>query len=122
MSYNVSELIKMKNKKKKQVSQENRILERDLLSRQSILTQNAISEEKLYEQRNTRQTKTYDVTSASLDVWLDEFIKYDPRARGKNSEGARALIRVSEQSNREGQWPKMAPQRKSSVSFGSRGK
>ena len=56
MSYNVSELIKMKNKKKKQVSQENRILERDLLSRQSILTQNAISEEKLYEQRNTRQT------------------------------------------------------------------
>ena len=111
MSYNVSELIKMKNKKKKQVSQENRILESDLLSRQSILTQNAISEEKLYEQRNTRQTKTYDVTSASLDVWLDEFIKYDPRARGKNSEGARALIRVSEQSNREGQWPKMAPQR-----------
>ena len=74
MSYNVSELIKMKNKKKKQVSQENRILERDLLSRQSILTQNAISEEKLYEQRNTRQTKTYDVTSASLDVWLIDML------------------------------------------------
>ena len=45
----------------------------------------------MYEQRNTRQTKTYDVTSASLDVWLDEFIKYDPRA-WENSEGARALI------------------------------
>ena len=97
----------MKNRKKK-FSQETRRLEEKLLTKQEqlpIVEVNADLPEKIL------QTKTYDVTSASLEVWLDEFIKHDPRARGEYSEGARALIRVSEQSNREGQWPKLAPRR-----------
>eukprot|EP00943_MAST-04B_sp_MAST-4B-sp1_P002881 g2881.t1 len=110
MSYNVSDLIKMKNRKK-QLSQENRLLERDLLCRQSALSDYVDSEEKIPKKKKEKATKIFDATSASLDTWLDEFLKHNPKARGEHLQGARALIRVSKQSNREGQWPKMSPQR-----------
>ena len=82
------------------MSQETRRLEEKLLTKQEKLL---VPDDSADLPAKIVHTKTYDVTSASLEVWLDEFIKYDPRARGKYAEGARALIRVSEQSNREGQ-------------------
>ena len=99
MSYNVSQLLKMKNRRKK-LSQETRRLEEKLLTKQEELL---IADVNVDLPAKIVHTKTYDVTSGSLEVWLDEFIKHDPRARGKYAEGARALIRVSEQSSGEGQ-------------------
>ena len=63
MSYNVSQLLKMKNRRKK-LSQETRRLEEKMLTKQEKLL---VPDDSVDLPAKIVHTKTYDVTSASLE-------------------------------------------------------